>query len=106
MASIVLTFDNSINKSVQIGDTVYYLAGSTIKKMGSCTALTDKTLTCNIPPGLTRPTADSSFIMFSKENKSNSSSLAGYYGEIKMSNDATDAAELFQISSEISLSSK
>lgn len=106
MASIVLTFNNSINKSVQVGDIIYYLSGTVVKKMGSCTALTDKTITCSIPAGLTRPSAGSSFIMFSKENKSNSSSLAGYYSEVKMSNDAIDAAELFQVSSEVSVSSK
>ena len=106
MIILQLQNNNNLNNSLQVGDIIYYLSGAVVKKMGSCTALTDKTITCSIPAGLTRPSAGSSFIMFSKENKSNSSSLAGYYSEVKMSNDSIDAAELFQVSSEVSVSSK
>ena len=47
-----------------------------------------------------------SFILFSKDNAVNLSSVVGYYAEVKMRNTATVQAELYQVSSEIFESSK
>ena len=46
------------------------------------------------------------FIMFGKDRGANSSSLVGYYAEIKFINDSTDKAELFSVGSEVVESSK
>ena len=46
------------------------------------------------------------FIMFSKDNKANLSSLSGYYAEAEMKNDDTSAVELYAVGSEIFTSSK
>ena len=46
------------------------------------------------------------FIMFSKSNQANLSSLLGYYAEVTLSNDSPHEAELFATSTEFSESSK
>ena len=47
-----------------------------------------------------------SYFMFAKNNKVNTSGLTGYYAEVEMKNDSNSPAELFSVSSEISISSK
>ena len=110
MATITMTFAKNINVSVQVGDTAYYCVvtsgvGGTPEEMGTVTAVTATTITCNIGVGTTRPTT-SNFIMFSKDNKANLSSLSGYYAEAEMKNDDTSAVELYAVGSEIFTSSK
>ena len=46
------------------------------------------------------------FIMFSKSNQANLSSLLGYYAEVRLGNDSPNIAELFAVSTEVSESSK
>ena len=46
------------------------------------------------------------YIFFGKDTRVNTSGLKGYYSEVEMSNDSTLQAELFSVSSEITLSSK
>ena len=100
-----MTFPH-INDSVQIGDTVYYqTAAGVITEMGACTAVTATTVSCNIGGTVTRPTCND-FILFSKDNRGNTSSIRGYYAEIKMTNDETSQCELYDVGSEIFESSK
>ena len=49
---------------------------------------------------------NNSFISFAKEKKINTSSLLGYYADVKFVNDSEKEAELFSISSNIEESSK
>jgi len=49
---------------------------------------------------------NNSFISFAKEKKINTSSLLGYYADVKFVNDSTDKVELFSVGSEITESSK
>ena len=112
MAVITMTFAKNVNKSVQVGDVIYNCVVTTGTgavaspiQFGTCTAVSGKTLSCNIPTGTTRPlTTD--FIMFSKDNKGNLSSIDGYYAEIEMKNDDRAAVELFAVGSEFFASSK
>ena len=110
MASITMTFANKVQDSVQVGDTAYYctissgVASSPIE-IGEITAVTSTTVTATIGIGTTRPTTND-FIMFSKDNKANLSDLPGYYAEVEMKNDATTAAEMFAVGSEMFASSK
>ena len=114
MASITLTFEEKIQDSVQIGDTIYYCAtnnvggfnvNTSLIEMGECTALTEFTLTCNIPDNVDRPN-NGDFIMFSKDNSVNASTLLGYFGEVELCNNSTEHAEVYHISSEVFESSK
>ena len=108
--SLILTFANPINKSLQIGDTVHYavitdnVAGTPIE-VGSVTAFTNTTVTCSIASTADVPTT-SNFFFFSKDNKANLSSLVGYFAEVEMKNESTSKAELYQVGSDISESSK
>tara|TARA_R110002153_G_scaffold251356_1_gene408299 strand:- start:540 stop:890 length:351 start_codon:yes stop_codon:yes gene_type:complete len=113
--SISLRFNNSINSSTQVGDTIYRsvvtndISGDPIL-IGECTAITSvnksrDTVTCNIFETAERPAA-SDFILFTKDNKANLSSLKGYYAEVVMSNDSYSDIELFSVGSEVSINSK
>ena len=73
--------------------------------MGTATDVTNTTITCNIGGTTTRPT-NSDFILFSKDNRGNTSSIRGYYAEVKMVNDETTQCELFDVGTEIFESSK
>ena len=46
------------------------------------------------------------YCMFVKSNIVNTSSLRGYYADVKLENNSTDKIELFSVGSEITLSSK
>ena len=110
MDSITLTFPQSLNVSIQIGDTTYYsndINGVDIQVMGLITAI-DKTLntiTTEIGTNTIRPTL-TSFILFSKTASVNTNGLKGYYAEMQFKNDSTTYAELFSVGSEIFISSK
>ena len=47
-----------------------------------------------------------SFIMFSKDNKANLSSILAYYASVTFKNDSTDKAELFNVGTDVFESSK
>ena len=110
MAVITMTFAKEINSSVQIGDMIYKctissgVASSPIE-VGTVTAVTSLTVSCNIATGDVRPTAND-FIMFSKDNKANLSTLKGYYAEVEMKNNSTNAVEIHAVGSEVFESSK
>ena len=77
--------------------------------MGIIKAITLTSITCDMPNALaaqygTPTTAD--FIMFSKDNKANLSSLLGYYSLLKLRNDSTSKAEMFSIATDFVESSK
>ena len=104
MPNITMTFPH-IQDSVQVGDTAYYQSSGTIVQMGAVTAVTNNSISCNIGGLVVRPTS-SDFILFSKDSRGNTSSIRGYYAEVKMKNDATTACELYDVGSEIFESSK
>jgi len=121
---ITITFPNTINVSVQVGDIAYYLDNvislgvqnhrhsdyNDIIQIGDIVSINQATnsITCNWnpnPPMAVFPTIGN-FIMFSKDNKANLSSLLGYYAEIQFVNNSSTKAELFSVGSEIFGSSK
>ena len=117
MAVITLTFPNPLNVSVQVGDTAYYCnttfvgrhataKQSDIIEIGEIKTIPDRfTIVCDMD-ATTIPPTTSSFIMFSKDNKANLSSILGYYAEVKLVNDSTSEAELFTLACDFSESSK
>ncbi len=105
MPNITMTFPH-IQDSVQVGDTAYYQnTAGTIVQMGLVTAVTNASISCNIGGLVVRPTAND-FILFSKDSRGNTSSIRGYYAEVKMKNDSTVACEMYDVGSEIFESSK
>ena len=114
ISSDVLTFSGSINTSLQIGDIIYFqtpatngsfdtIDSSSINKYGDVTALTKTTVTVNLTG--TAPVTDD-YIMFVKNHIVNTSSLVGYYADVKFENNSTEKIELFSVGSEITESSK
>ena len=128
MPIATLTFDDPINSSLQIGDIVYYSPTSLAPNSNI-----PKTITANViklgpvysieidpivvrviyndDPGnsgaatVFAPPAGS-YIMFEKDKQVNSSSLMGYYANVKLMNDSTSKIELFSLGSEVTESSK
>ena len=116
MPSITLTFANALNTSVQVGDTAYYCAVSDlggfdsagmgdIVEIGPIASITGNVIVCTIPTTTVPPT-DSSFILFSKDNKVNMSSPLGYYGLAQFKNESKVKGEMFAASCNIFESSK
>ena len=110
MDQITLTFPNPIQVSVQIVDIAYYTndpMGSEVVKIGDVINIDygARTIKCNIPAWAIRPT-NSSFILFTKDNKVNTSGILGYFAEVELRNDSLNKAELFSVGSEIFESSK
>ena len=132
MTEITLTFGDfdKANISVQVGDIVYYVnpnegttGGFTIANQSNITTIGEITevttgglisdgvqsetfvIKCNMNNDVTPPT-ESSFILFSKDNTVNMTSLLGYYGSAKFKNNSREEAEMFATSCEINESSK
>tara|TARA_R100000781_G_scaffold115020_1_gene88524 strand:- start:3191 stop:3526 length:336 start_codon:yes stop_codon:yes gene_type:complete len=111
MAIIRLIFENPINTSTQVGDRIYAISpGNDTVNNDNFVGVVHK-----IPNNLEIRVDDSNgvnnvsvddFIMFQKDNKSNVTSLNGYYANVKMENSSTEKVELFSLASEVSQSSK
>ena len=130
---ITITFPNPINVSVQRGDIAYYLNNVTnlgsfskphltastthghsnyndIIQIGEIVSIDQiaNSITCfwdPNPPFSPYPPAGA-FIMFSKDNKANLSSMLGYYAEIQFVNNSSTEAELFSVGVDTFISSK
>ena len=113
-----MEFDSPINVSLQVGDTIYYqnsnpsnhpstVAANQIVGFGTVTEITEFTITVDetVFGNPKDPYADM-FILFTKNNNINSSSLLGYYADVKFENDSLEKIELFSVGSEITQSSK
>ena len=103
--TLTITFNNPINVSVQVGDIVYYLNSGTVVELGKLLTISGKTITCEIDQYQANP-SNNSFILFSKDNRKNLTSITGYYAEVEMKNDSQEYAEIFTVGSEIFESSK
>jgi len=121
MPLITLTFSNPLNTSVQVGDVAYYVNTNLIGvhnqqsltnviSLGPITTITQWNGTISqiqsVMPVGTTPPIIGSFIMFSKDNKANMSSILGYYAEVEFKNNSKTKAELFSVGTEVFESSK
>jgi hypothetical protein len=120
MPSITLTFSAPLNASCQVGDTAYYVPTTSsggftvnssdvveigqIRQIDNPTSSTP-TIICDTSLG-GNVHGSSRFVLFSKDNKANLSSILGYYASVKLVNDSTSKSELFRISTDMFESSK
>ncbi len=123
MAKATLTFSAPLNTSCQVGDLAYYVTkqdlggfetndSSGIKLIGQIRQITNPT--SSSPTVICHTTAayadihntTDKFILFSKDNKANLSSILGYYASVKLVNDSTVASELFSVGMDMFESSK
>lgn len=108
MDTITLNFPQPLNVSVQVGDVAYYtndINGINIVLIGTITAITMYSITCDISPSAVRPNLNS-FILFSKTNETNINALTGYYAEVQLRNSSPQRAEMYSVASEVFVSSK
>ena len=133
MIEVTLSFKGAEQPSVQVGDIAYQVAPNTavggfqnasqtnLIKIGKVTSV-DRNPSgfSNLSTGVTEPLltikcdmnndqnppATTDFILFSKDNTVNTTSLLGYYGAVKFKNDSTAHAEMFATSCEVGQSSK
>ena len=117
MALISLSFSGTVNTSVQINDIVYYVVTSSlggfdtgnsdnIVLLGPVTAVSTNSVTYDDTVSGVQP-PEGAFIMFSKDNSANMSSLLGYYARIQLTNNNTSShGELFSLEAGFDESSK
>ena len=125
---ITLTFSPTthLNSSLQVGDTMWYVATSAIGgyntaakesvvKLGRVEEISNELLQRIVKVSNYNPQAltsvqsmldTNSFLMFSKDNKANLGGLNGYYAEVNLTNNSDEKIELYSIGSEIVQSSK
>lgn len=130
MPLVTLNFDNPINVSCQVGDTAYYVPTSTSEKAGhegdgftinsadiveigtiveitqqsGASTFLDRIIVYSTIAGWAGNITNR-FVLFSKDNKANLSSPLGYFASVKMVNNATAAAELFNVTTDVFTSS-
>jgi len=128
MPTAIITFNEPVNSSLQLGDIVYYsprtqvpnsnfqpVLTSSIVKLGSVIGILVDPIRVlvqyNDDPGNTGnttvfPPAANDYIMFEKDKQVNSSSIIGYYADVKLLNNSKKKIELFSMGSEVAESSK
>jgi|TARA_R110002124_G_scaffold287134_2_gene470627 hypothetical protein len=122
MQILTLNINGDINASLQVGDIAYYSSPGTvatsgfatvntgsIKLIGAVTEILNDSSEIKVLFDETLgplPPTEGDYIMFAKNKMVNSSSLAGYYADVKFKNYSTDKIEMFSVGSEISESSK
>ena len=77
--------------------------------IGPIIDITVNSITCDMPDNLAAqygPPPPGAFIMFSKDNKANLSSILGYYSILKLRNNSKTKGELFAIGADFIESSK
>lgn len=118
MALITLNFDFYVQTSVAVGDTAYYVTvgsnggfninANDVVEIGEIVEVNrdDNNIVVDsiIPAGATP--SGQVFILFSKNNCQEFSSMLGYYGLFKFRNTSTERAELFSVTVDAFESSK
>lgn len=112
---ITLSFNFPLNVSIQVGDTAYFVSTTSsstfsvnsndVVAVGLVTSI-DQSSNTIVTDGSGTAPSTGDFILFSKDNKVNMSSLLGYYAEATIRNNSTSKAELFAVSAEYVDSSK
>jgi len=123
MPTQVLQISGGLNVSIQEGDTVYAAkivggqsgtnhpgSGSTNTKpiaIGKVTSVNQNggSITINTYPAI-NSFSGNSYIMFSKDNRVNTSGIVGYFAECELKNYSTKAAEIFVVATDYVESSK
>jgi hypothetical protein len=125
MPNISIYFDKEINISAQIGDIAYYtptedssnfkVNSSSSTRIGkiknisydNATEEYELVIDATVEVASNPPNTTTDFIFFSKDNTVNSSSVLGYYSEVKFENNSNEEkSELFSVGFEVTESSK
>ena len=117
----IINFSQPINDSAQVGDILYWVtinasgnsSGDT-NEIGPITDIGVNFVEVNgpgaTPASLTAVEVEagtlSPLFMFRKNNQANVSTLVGYFAEVTMSGNSVNELELFNVGSEVFVSSK
>jgi hypothetical protein len=116
---MIITLNQDINSSLQVGDTLYY--ASLEENQANANSLFSNTANPKIigevisingnsievgetAAGLNVSVND--FLFFVKDFKVNTSGLKGYYAKVRLQTNSSSASKLFSVSAEVSESSK
>ena len=112
---MTITLSNAVNNtSVQVGDLAYYvsttsLAGQEVgndpQLIGVISSIGVSSIVIDNPVNSSTVSPED-FLMFSKDNRVNNSSIKGYYASVTMRHSGPEPAKLFAVSSEVAESSK
>ena len=118
LVQIQLNFDD-INVSLQVDDIVYYTYDGSqtggfdsqvemakTRRLGRVVSIDGNSIIVENDDLLTAPPPIGSYISFAKSQTINTSSILGYYADIMFVNDSRKKAELFNVGSEVTESSK
>ena len=121
LGEVVITFDEDINTSLSLNDTIHYVTATNIGNGNvidsddleeyslEIKSIGKNTITVGHDTGTNPPAAifeEGDFVLFKKNSNINKSGVIGYYAEVTFGNSAKDKAELFSASSQINESSK
>lgn len=121
MPSITIAFSNPLNTSCQVGDIAHAVATTSVG--GFSANILNNIITIGQIREIVNGTSDSPqiicdtilsdasnvsgrFILFTKDESVNASSLTGYYASMKFVCDDTEKAELFSVATQCFESSK
>lgn len=100
--AITLTFSFSIDSILSIGDVAYCKHGSDIKEIGEVTSINQDRTTITIgSPVITTAVPANSYILYTKNSVAESYGTLGYYLQFTLTNNNTEAVELFTVDSDI-----
>ena len=111
MALYDIYFSNTLNCSIQIGDSAWVSTvdgngiASTSQEIGTIVGINGDIITVDVASGLTAP-AQGDYLSFQKSVIANEAGLKGYYADVTFENVSNTYVELFAISSEVVISSK
>ena len=99
-------FDQQLNAPIFVGPVVdiFNAAGVSVSSQDWNPPMFSMEVD-DINPGGTIPSVND-FIMFNKDCSANMSGLVGYFAEVKIKNNSREKAEIFRLSSEVTVSSK
>lgn len=106
MEELKLTFNIKINVSLAPGDTLLFEDNGSIKTIGSVVSVAEDRLSCLVNRSISNEIPEAGdFIFFSKAAEIEVSGIIGYEATTTITNDSTERAELYAISSEVFQSS-
>lgn len=105
----LIQFNQQINVNIENNDKVYFSTSNQgvlgdHQYAGEVTNVYGEKIEVNVVDGVVIPL--DAFIFFSKNITVNESSLKGYYADLTLENSSNKKAELFAVSSNITVSSK
>jgi len=114
---ITLTFD-AMNVSCQVGDIVYFSSNATTlggfetstvtntRRLGEILEINGNSIVLQYDNTIVSAPGPNDFLSFVKEKKVNTTSLLGYYVNVKFVNDSIGKIELFSVGAGVTESSK